>query len=290
MNCYRKVRVKSSEKCIKELKAIKETDWLPITRLYISDMIFLPKKSARRKFFKKLGKMVEKEGGLSFYITVSDRVDFCSEEDLKNYKKFDITPSFGLESCSKTLLYRMGKILGKNDGQIYSGINNYLKSFKRIVKIGNELDLPITYNYLICLPGTDKSTIREEKYFFFNKRFNGKSLAEKYRITLKLNKYMASIGSYMFENAEKAFGSKFHYKKWWKTFSNDQQLLAAIVDPTEGLSIFDCAKQYREFLIEFAKKQHAIGNPSYSFQNILFFKEESLKRYDLFKKILNPKN
>ena len=59
-----------------------------------------------------LEKKIKINGGFPFQLNVSERIELCSKKDLTYYKKFNIVPHIGLESCSKTLLFRMGKILG----------------------------------------------------------------------------------------------------------------------------------------------------------------------------------
>ena len=112
----------------------------------------------------------------------------------------------------------MGKILGKNESQINIGITNYLIKTIEIIKKANEINLPFVLNYMYGVPGTDWTTIKEEQEFFFKKKYNGKSLIEKYFITLKLNKYMAYIGTNTYKTAKREFGTKFHYPQWWKIF------------------------------------------------------------------------
>jgi len=179
INCYKKIRVKSIKKCIEELKVIQKTKWLHIKDIYITDMIFLPKKKLREQFFEKLETMRKNGIGFPYNFVVSERVEFCTNEILENYKKFNIMASVGLESLSKTYLFRIGKCLGKNSEDIEKGIDNYLDNFRRIVKVANKLDLNIRYNYLMGAPGSNLETIQEDRDFLFKESNNELPLAEK---------------------------------------------------------------------------------------------------------------
>jgi len=282
INCYKNVRLKSIEKCIEELNFINNLNWLPIKYVFITDMIFLPKKSKREEFFNKLPEVYKQNGEFKFQIHIMDRIDICSESDLENYKKLNLIPNIGLESCSNKLLYRMGKVLGKNKIQIKKGIEQYLYKAETVIKKANELDLPIIFNYLIGLPGSDKETIDESRNFFLSKRFEGKSLIETYNIILKINKYFAYFGSDIYNNAEGQYGTVFYYKKWWKIFDKDQAYYAALVDPSKDLSFNESIDLNLKFIRQIWKMQNKLGNPYYSFYNLLKRKEESIQNYKLF--------
>lgn len=281
INCYRNLRLKTIDKCIKELRIIEETNWLSIDYVFITDMIFLPKRSARDSFFKKLEEDISENGKFNFKIQIMDRVDVCSKEDLKNYKKFNMVPNIGLESGSETLLYRMGKILGKNKKDIQKGIQRYLKKTENIIKISNKIDLPIFFNYLIGVPGSDKETMKENEDFFLSERFNGKSLADKYHIILKFNKFLGYFGSELYNKADELYGTKYYYKKWWKIFDEDQVYYASLVNPSNNLTFKESINLSLNFIREFLKKQNKNGNPYYSLVNLLRWKEEGIQGYDL---------
>ena len=241
---YRTVRVKSARKCIEELKIIKNTNWLKINEVVISDMIFLPKKSLRKEFFKRLEKIYnEEEEGFPFQITVDDRMEICQREDLEYYKKFNMYLNIGLESSSKILLYRLNKILGKSPKDIIKGINNYLKKFIKIIRWTNSLDLPISYYILAGVPGSNEGTIRENWEFFLKKKIFNKSLAMIYKINLRFNKYLALPGTNSYNFGEEEYGAKIHYKEWWKKFDKHQAYYSMIVDPFENQKFIDSLKQ-----------------------------------------------
>ncbi|GAH06723.1 unnamed protein product, partial [marine sediment metagenome] len=71
---YKMVRIKTIKKCIEELNVIKNTKWLKIDNLYISDPVFLPNKKKREEFYEELNKIFKEEGGLPFEIQIYERV------------------------------------------------------------------------------------------------------------------------------------------------------------------------------------------------------------------------
>ncbi len=283
--CYKRVRIKSIKKCIDELNAINEISKnFPFKLVCISDLIFMPKRSYKKLFFRELNKTINKQGEFPFKIIIEDRVELCSLEDLENYKRLNIDLSIGIESFSKTLLYKMGKILGKDESQINIGIRNYLHKTVEIIKKANEIKLPIVLNYMYGVPGTDWTTSKEEQEFFFKKKYNGKSLIEKYIITLKLNKYMAYIGTNTYYTAEREFGTKFHFPKWWKIFDKDQIFFASLVDPSINLSFIESYNYAIKLIKDLMKIQSKLGNPSYSIEKLLNFKkDEGRSSYRLYK-------
>ena len=286
---YRCVRLKSAKKCIEELKAINRTEWLFVHQIEISDHIFLPKKSVREQFFRDLQIYFNEEGAFPFQIMVENRVETSTINDLRNFKKFNFFVEFGIESCSKKLLYRMGKVLGKNDNEINRGIDRYLNKFETIIKEANKLKLPISYFILIGLPGEDKTTIKENRDFFLKKRENEKALIENYLINLRFNKYLAIPGSELYDYGEEKFGTKILFKNWWKKFDKKQAYYSMIVNPSKELNFLESMALNFQFFSEIIKAQNKIKNPFYSLFRIMLFKKQNLINYDLYKKLLIKK-
>jgi len=282
---YRMVRVKSARKCIEELKIIKNTKWLNIEEVVISDMIFLPQKALRKEFFKRLEKIYKLGEGFPFQITIDDRMETCRREDLKHYKKFNMYLNIGLESCSKILLYRINKILGKSPKYIIKGINKYLKKFKKIIKRANRLDLPVSYYILAGVPGSNEETIRENWEFFLKKRKFRKPLAKKYNINLRFNKYLALIGTKSYKNGEREFGAKIYHKGWWKLFDKHQAYHSMIIDPSKNQKFINSLALNFKYYKEMIKLQSKKRNPFYSLYKFLLIKKENLVNYDLYKKL-----
>ena len=288
ITCYKKIRVKSIRKCIEELKVIQKTKWLHIEDLYITDMIFLPKKKLREEFFEKLEVMHKKGKIFLFNFVVSERVEFCTNEILENYKKFNIMASVGLESLSKTYLFRVGKCLGKNNQDIEKGIENYLNNFKRIVKAANNLDLNIRFNYLMGAPGSNLETIQEDWDFLFKNDNNELPLAETYKINFQFNKYLHHYGSYFYDYAETEYGTKIHYKKWWKEFSEYQAQKSILVDPFNGFTIEQSLKHTFDLIKKIYSAQNKLRNKYYSLYTLLNINKDRMINYgwyeELFKK------
>ncbi len=257
------VRFRSLEKCMADLKAIITAEWLDIKHLHIVDPSFFPKRSIRNQFFEELGKIYHE---LNFDIAVFDRVENCSREDLKNFKKYGILVGIGVESVSKKLLFRMGKVSGKNASQVSSGINSYLEKTKNLIKYSNEIDVPIDIFYLFGVPGTDKETLNERDAFFFGKKDGKKALIEKYKINLCIFIYLNLCGNSYYDTGEKTYGATYYYKEWWKIFDKYQAAYCTIISPSKDLSFLECLKSTRDFIKKVYKAQLKLKNPYYNFQ------------------------
>ena len=277
MSCYKTVRLKSIDRCINELKAIQETEWLECHSIYISDMIFLPKKSHRNHFFAELQKLKSDERGFPYHIRINDRVEINSKVDLENYKRWNVTPHFGFETGSKTLLRRLGKV---------HRTDNYLRKVEEIVKIATNLNLKINLNYMIMTPGSDRKTYEENEVFFLKERFNGKSLVDKYNVNLSIAKYTAYFGHKLYDECQKSFGGKIYYKQWWKSFSRDQRSYATLVKPSKDLTVVNALKLESILLKKNFKKQMARQNEFYTFPRFLYLKKKNDQYLEMWKKAL----
>jgi len=280
ISCYKKIRTRQIRNCIKELEIINNLSWLSINQIHISDMFFLPKRSKREEFFIELKKLISKEGKFPFKIIVYDRIEFCSLKDLKNYKDLDIIPHFGFDFSSEEMLYKMDKFYGKSKEIIYNSIKNYLEKATALIIESNRIGSKIVFYYMIGTPGEDHFTLLQGKRFFLEKRFNDHSLVEKYNINLDFSKYMAFIGSNLYEKAEKKFGAKIYYKNWWKIFHEKQPIYGLLVKPSRNLSLIECIDLSYNYMKEILKYQLKRKNKFYSFQLIIFWK-------DMLKQILN---
>jgi radical SAM superfamily enzyme YgiQ (UPF0313 family) len=274
INCYKKVRTKSIDICLKELQAIRECEWVKIKHLFINDMIFLSKKPLKTRFLEELLEFNRTQGDFPFRIEVEERVDLCSEKDLINYKNVNIIPQFGLETASKTLLTRIGKVLGRNNEIISKAVSNYLQSAENLIKLSHKLAFPITFFYLIGLPGEDQNTLKESHNFFLKERFHEKALIEKYNINLRFAIYHNYIGTYLYDNAEHLYGTKnaLGNREWWKIFSEDQILYSQLVDPSEHLSLTELLNLNQAFFKEVYVEQRKLGNDFYSVYKYRIFK------------------
>ncbi|TFF99384.1 MAG: hypothetical protein EU541_05035 [Promethearchaeota archaeon] len=291
-SCYKKVRLKSIQKCIEELKIIKNIDWISIKSVNFTDLIFLPKRSFKNQFFNEMNELIDREGEFPFDFYAMDRIDLCSLEDLENYQKLKIVVDFGVETFSKTLLTKINKILGKDKNQIKKAVDNYLKKTEAIIKKADEIGCSINLNFLFCMPGTTKEILEEERSFFMEKRYDGKSLAEKYRFTLGLNVFMAYYGTKIYDDAEK-IGATIYFKEWWKKFHHNQLFYASLVDPSEDLTFLDSYSYYTNLIKQILIKQNELGNPNYdkfSLSKILFAFQNNYKIYERIASNLDYKN
>ncbi len=260
---YKKMRIKSVEKSIKELLVIKNTDWLNINDLFITDMIFLAKRSKKSQFFKELGRIIEKEGVFPFRLLIMDRIITCSKENLHDYKKYNIFPLLGLESCSTTLLSRTGKFYGKNNEEISKAIDSHLLKFEEIVKEANILDLDVAFFYIMGLPGSDAMTFKQNKNYLFKPRSDGKSLIDNYKINFLYNKYTIYKNTAFYDCCEEEFGSKIYYKEWWKIFDEYYHYYPALVDPSFDFSLTNSISKNLRLFRKIYKIQQKLGNSYY---------------------------
>ncbi|TXT64048.1 MAG: hypothetical protein BAJALOKI3v1_270030 [Promethearchaeota archaeon] len=281
MKSYKKVRYKSIDRCIEELKVIRDTKWLEVKSVYIVDLTFLPKRSKRKEFYLKLNNSINSEGPLPFNLYLNERIDLCWDEDLIWYKKLNIIPLIGLETGSKTLLWKMNKILGKNDNQKKLRIARYLKRAEQIIVKCNELDLKAVFYYMMGVPGTDSKIFKENREFFLEPRFQGESLIEKYDINLSISKYIALCGSEIYKNAHKKYNAKVYCKEWWKRFHKYSPFLGALVDPEEHYSLLNCLNHEYGFIKQLFKAQLRRKNKFYSIPKLLIQK----RNFELLKKL-----
>ncbi len=282
MESYRRLRHKSVDKCIAEIKRIINTKWLKIKKLMINDPILFPKRSLKNEFFRRLEKISNIQK-IPFRIYVHDRMELCTMKDLEYYKKLNIIPGFGLETGSPTLLCRLGKFLGKNNN--LQKAKEYLELAEDFIKRANELDTPIIFLCMGAAPGMDEKTMKETTEFFFGKRFSGKSLVEKFKVNLQIQKYAILPGNDFYNNGEKTLGAKYYYKHWYRIFDSEQAFYSTIIKPSKDLNF----PQAMDFLINFLgklyKAQMKLKNPFYNLSEYFFHR----KMYERFLVIYNTK-
>ncbi len=252
---YRTVRIKSPKCCIDDLRAILKTKWLKYGYLMIADPVFLPRISVRKKFFDKFDEFIATEGNLSTKVTVEERLEFCTTEMLKYYKKYNFEPHLGIESFSRKGLKVLGKVLGNNDHQVEIGIERYLANVKRVIRESSELRVNTYYNFLYGFPGESKEIIEDNHKFLLGKGMDGTSIAEKFPLNLTINKYIATPSNWFYQCSEKALGAFFYGRGWWKRFNEDQELHAIYLDPSPDFTIQNSLKENYKFLKEVEELQ-----------------------------------
>ncbi|TFF87285.1 MAG: radical SAM protein, partial [Promethearchaeota archaeon] len=171
-SCRTHIRIKTIDNCIHELNKCLNEGW---DRIHISDPIFILNKKSRKEFFKRLNNIPYSKFKS---ISVSDRIDFVTDQDLKNYKKYDIIPWFGLETISEKLIKRINKTPLKAE--------DYLNRFEEVLHICNKIELNARFNLILNLPGTDQECLKEIKNYLFE---TPNSLAQNYFLNLAFRIY-----------------------------------------------------------------------------------------------------
>jgi len=276
---HKNVRFKSINKCIEELRIIRDTKWLETNAIAISDPVFFPRRSLRKEFYKKFRAFINKEGKYPFAISIYDRVDICSKEDLIHYKEFSITPQIGFESASIPMLKILNKINTKNE----ENIKNYIKKLEDLIIFSNEINSNIQLNIIIGLPGETKEIIEENQAFLLEKRFNGKSLSERYKIIIDIRYYKALPGATLYDTCEIEFGGKIRYKEWWKLPLADHRVYNKIVDPSSELSFLDSLRLNYKWVKEFIKYQINNKTPFYDNGDFKILREGYFKFTYMYK-------
>ena len=256
MRSYQLVRYRELGKCMRDLKALASTSWLTLKRVFIVDPIFFPKRSLKNEFFNEFNKISHE---ITYQIYLFDRIDMCTVDDLKMYKKYDMIPDVGFESASKKMLSQM---LKTSD----SKINDFLDKVVEIIRVANEIDLHVIFLYMIGLPGTDKQVMEEEYEFFFSKKYEGLSLLEKYKMILNIEVYGYLYGSVFYENSEALFGTKFYSKKWWKIFNKEQVPFSYVMRANEGVPASEIINHSRKLIKNIYRTQLKMNTPYYTLQ------------------------
>lgn len=282
VKCYRTVRIKSIEKYLAELKIIINSGF-NFNTIKISDPLFLPKRTMRSQFFSELDKNYDNGKNFPFnMIEINERIEICTKDDLDNYKKYRIKPNFGLETVSKSLLKRLGKVLGKNEDLINKGIENYLKKFKKLVQWINEINLIHRFNFLANPISEDIQSYKEIEHFLFNPNDN---LIKEYKINFRYAQYRLYVGTELYRNAEKDYGSKIHFKEWWKIFDKDQFYYSYLFEPSEKLDFLSALKRMYELRKRIYNEQKILGNLYYTDLALREFNAKMFKIILLYKSL-----
>ena len=271
--CYNKIRSKKIEKCIKELELINRIDWLHIDYLDICDPIFLPIRSFKREFFEKFSEL-KKNNGFHLKLQVFERIDTCSLSDLEYYKQLDINPLIGVESFSRNLLEKIGKLNLLNERFKNKHLLGYLNKTREIIKKVAEIDLNAVFYYIVGVPGVTKETLDEDYEFLFGKDESGKSLAEDFKFIIQFFKYSSypSADFYL----EPSYGSLIHFPDWWKQFDGEPSLRNKMVTPSNEIGFLDMMRVTSKLIDKFFKAQRKLNNPKYN--NNYLFKIKMIER------------
>lgn len=269
--CYKNVRYKQIDKCIEEIKGLIELDWLKVKNLWITDPTFFPKRRFREEFFEKLWKVKVEYGELPFRFLVWDRVDTCHlKKDIEKYAEFNIDAYIGMESASPKLLRIMGKT--KSTDKNGSNARHYIKKIEDLIIRSNKLNVSLIFGLIIGCPGSTLTTFKENEKFFLKKRFNGRSLVDKYIVDLKFGKYLPLLGEKLTYECESSYNAKIYYKEWWKEFDKDQMVLASTVEPNNIFSLEKCLNLNYRFIKEIFETQINKNIKYYSIGRLLKIK------------------
>jgi len=279
LSFHKNVRFRSVDKCIEELRIIRDTKWLEIKGIAISDPIFFPKRNLRNEFYEKFKKFIENKGKLPYAISIYDRPDLCSKEDLCHYKELNIIPHFGFESASIPMLKILNKINSKNE----KDFKRYIRKVEELIIFSNEISFNIIMFLIIGLPGESKEVIESNRDFFLEKRFNGKSLSEKYNIILDIRYYKAIPGSTIYDTCENKYGGKIFYKKWWRRSLENHRVYNKIVKPSKELDFLDSLRLNYEWIKEFISFQISNGTHFYDKGDFKILREGYFKFSHLYK-------
>ncbi|MFX0080148.1 MAG: B12-binding domain-containing radical SAM protein [Candidatus Hodarchaeota archaeon] len=276
---HKNVRFKSIERCIEELKIIRDTSWLKISSIFISDPVFFPKRSLRNDFYEKLREFMENEVKYPYTIGIYDRVDLCLREDLLHYKEFNIMPHLGFESSSIPILKILNKIHSKDDG----ALKEYRNKLLDLIIFSNKIELNIWLFLIIGLPGETVEVIEDNRDFFLKKRFNGECLSEMYKIILDIRYYKAIPGSSIFSSCESKYGTKIYYKEWWREPLENHRAYNKIVKPSKDLDFLDSLKLNYKWIKEFITYQINNKAPFYSKADFKILREGYFKLSHMYK-------
>jgi len=276
---HKNVRFRSIDKCIEELRIIRDTEWLEINSIFISDPVFFPKRSLRNMFYQKFRKFTESEGKYPYAIGVYDRVDICTQKDLLEYKEFNIMPNIGFESSSISMLKILNKIKTKNE-EIF---RRYIKKVEEFIILSNKIDSKIWWFLIIGLPGETREVIEDNRKFFLEKRFSGKSLSETNKIILDIRYYKAIPGCTIYDICEDQLGGKIYYKKWWRMPLENHRVYNKMVKPSKELDFIDSLRLNYEWAKTFVKHQVDNKTPFYDKDDIKILREGYFKFSHMYK-------
>ncbi|MFX1445889.1 MAG: hypothetical protein ACFFHV_20930, partial [Promethearchaeota archaeon] len=177
----------------------------------------------------------------------------------------------------------LGKFLGKNNN--LQNAKEYLALAEDFIRKSNKLDTPIVFLYMGVTPGTDERTMKETTKFFFDKRFSGKSLVEKYNVNLQIQKYAILPGNDFFNYGENLLGAKYYFKQWYRILDKEQAFYSTILKPSKALNFPSAMNFLINFIKKLYKAQMGLKNRFYTLSEYLFH----CKMYERFIQIYNAK-
>ncbi|KKK44162.1 hypothetical protein LCGC14_1091890 [marine sediment metagenome] len=264
VKCYNIYRTKASELYLQELCILKKGGWLD-SNIVINtgDPIFFPMRRRREKLFEKLN-LMKKNLDFTNSIAIFDRINSCSESDLRKYKDLGIWVEFGLENVSIEVLKLMNKTNSKNTESYIM----YLNKVKKVIKIANEIDLKYDFTYIFGFPGSTLKEYRDFQNFFLKKNNNKKSLIDKYNVNFSFSLYLALPSRILFDKIyHKRHGTVFFFKKWWRLFDKFSWFYRFLYKPSQDLSLERYISEASNIIKIVSKHYLEKGNPFYCKDN-----------------------
>lgn len=256
---YNKYRIKPIPLFFKEVKYLKEENWLTTNILNLGDPLFYPIRKMREQFFDQLA-LLKKDIGFENIMALFDRVNTCSLKDLENFKKYNMWLEFGLDSVSVDVLRLMNKTNSQNVQTYY----DYLHKAKILIEAFSNIDLLGTFSIIFGFPGSTAKQYKDFREFFF-KKTNGKSLMKKYNVNIRFMwYYLVPSANSLHLKCEKELGSRFFFQKWWKEFNNHSRIFAWFLKPSQTLSFEKYITEASQIMNNVFKIQEQKGNKFYS--------------------------
>ena len=90
------------------------------------------------------------------------------------------------------------------------------------------------------------------------------------------------MGSELFDHSEEEFGTKIHFKQWWKIFNEDQAYYGALVEPSKNYGLRDSINANMKLIKAIYKVQRKLKNPQYAFHRLITLKKQGERLLDIY--------
>lgn len=230
----KRIRYKTLDKCIHELEYLMDFQMGKGKRIFLFDPLFLPKRSLRREFYNLLKNLRNKKSRQDIDLVIFDRIDFVKEEDLKQWRILGINAFIGLEHVSTHALRLMNKTYNPNNNTL----RNYISNAEFIIKKNFEIGANNIFALMYGFPGETKEDIQDLTTFLCEKRYDGKTIVEKYPFSIYPAKYKAYPDNKMYYECETFYGGHIYCREWWKSQKNNDSH-CRFIDPSENLSFLE---------------------------------------------------
>jgi anaerobic magnesium-protoporphyrin IX monomethyl ester cyclase len=162
------------------------------------------------------------------------RVDLLEREDVELMAAAGVSPGFGIESGSHTMLRAMGK---STDPQ------GYLDAIRRFSQWALQFDVPFGVNFIVGHPGETESTVRESAQFA-SELFLGGDRSVGFLSVDPFRLYPGSEIDARLEAWKARTGMRVHRYPWWH--DGDPSFLSEWVDGSGELDYLQAHRLRRE--------------------------------------------